>query len=81
MFTGGDQRPAIVAGDSENSVLVRRLPGLDGEDRMPLDKDPLPESQIAVIRRWIDQGAAWPDTPGEVTAAMPSHEAPRTGPT
>ena len=43
---------------------------------MPLDKDPLPKSQIAVIRRWIDQGAAWPDTPGEVTAAMPSHEAP-----
>ena len=69
--------PAIAVGDSENSVLVRRLRGLDGEDRMPLDKDPLPESQIAVIRRWIDQGAAWPDTPGEVTAAMPSHEAPQ----
>ncbi len=76
VLTGGMSGPAIAVGDSENSVLVRRLRGLDGEDRMPLDKDPLPESQIAVIRRWIDQGAAWPDTPGEVTAAMPSHEAP-----
>src|SRR5215217_4305301 len=73
VFTGGMSGPAIAPGDSENSVLVRRLLGLDGEDRMPLDKDPLPDGQIALLRRWIDQGAAWPDTPGEPTAALPSH--------
>ena len=77
VFDGRDERSRHRAGDSENSLLVRRLLGLDGEDRMPLDKDPLPDAQIALIRRWIDQGAAWPDTPGEVTAAMPSHEAPQ----
>ena len=29
---------------------------------MPKDGDPLPAGQIALIRSWIDQGAAWPDT-------------------
>jgi mono/diheme cytochrome c family protein len=70
VFAGGMSGPAIAPGDSENSVLVRRLLGLDGEDRMPLDKDPLPDAQIALIRRWIDQGAPWPETPGEAAAAQ-----------
>ena len=70
VFGGGMSGPAIAPGDSENSVLVRRLLGLDGEDRMPLDNDPLPDAQVALIRRWIDQGAAWPDTPVETTAAQ-----------
>src|SRR5215213_538128 len=72
VFGGGMSGPAVAPGDSENSVLVRRLLGLDGEDRMPLDKDPLPDGQIALLRRWIDQGAAWPDTPGETSAALPA---------
>ena len=39
---GRRHRPAIVPGNSEHSLIVRRLLGLDGEDRMPKDKDPLP---------------------------------------
>ncbi|HKH68470.1 MAG TPA: DUF1549 domain-containing protein, partial [Reyranella sp.] len=74
VFTGGMSGPAVAPGDSENSVLVRRLLGLDGEDRMPLDKDPMSDAQIALIRRWIDQGAAWPDT-GETAAAVPAQPA------
>ena len=68
---GGMSGPAVVPGDSEHSVLVRRLLGLDGEDRMPLEKDPLPEAEIATIRRWIEQGAPWPEA-GVVPVA--SHE-------
>ena len=63
-FRGGTTGPAILPGNSEQSLLVRRLLGLDGEDRMPLDKDPLPEPQIATLRRWIDGGAPWPQSPG-----------------
>ena len=37
---------------------MRRVLGLDGEDHMPLDADPLPEATIAQLRAWIDQGAA-----------------------
>ena len=38
---GGDTGPAIEPGNSEHSLIVRRLLGLDGEDQMPKDKDPL----------------------------------------
>ena len=42
------------------SLLIRRVLGLDGEDQMPLDNDPLPEAMIARLRAWIDQGAPMP---------------------
>ena len=77
-FRGGVTGPAVVPGDSEQSLIVRRLLGLDGEDRMPLDKDPLPEAQIALIRRWIDTGAAWPPDaaePSPATADAAPHDA------
>ncbi len=60
-FKGGNTGPAVIANDSEHSLMVRRVLGLDGEDRMPLDEDPLPDGQIALLRDWIDQGAVWPD--------------------
>jgi mono/diheme cytochrome c family protein len=66
---GGDSGVAIVAGDSEHSLLVRRIRGLDGDDQMPKDKDPLTAAQIALIRAWIDQGAVWPEQPGAAAAA------------
>ncbi len=45
---------------SDVSLLMRRVLGLDGEDQMPLDGDPLPEAAIARLRAWIDQGALMP---------------------
>ena len=59
--------------------MVRRVLGLDGEDRMPLDEDPLPDSQIALLRAWIDQGAVWPDDGSTAGGARPRTRA--TGPT
>ena len=70
---GGNSGPSVVPGNSEHSPLVRRLLGLDGEDPMPKDADPLPEAQIALIRAWIDQGAAWPEIGEQAgSAAAPS---------
>ena len=66
---GGETGVAIVPGDSEHSLMVRRLLGLDGDDRMPKDGDPVPAAQIALIRAWIDQGAEWPEAAGEVPSA------------
>jgi hypothetical protein len=59
---GGESGALVVPGNSEQSMIVRRLLGLDGADRMPKDGDPLPAAQIALIRSWIDQGAVWPGT-------------------
>ena len=63
VLDGGMSGPAVVPGDSEHSLLVRRVLGLDGEDRMPLEKDPLSDEQVALIRQWIDGGAKWPEAP------------------
>jgi hypothetical protein len=71
---GGESGPAIVAGDSQHSLMIRRLLGLDHEDRMPKDKDPLAKNEIALIRAWIDQGAVWP----EAAAAAPAPAADAT---
>jgi hypothetical protein len=65
---GGETGPAVVPGNSEQSLIVRRLLGLDGEDQMPKDKDPLPAAQIELIRAWIDQGAPWPES-ADIAAA------------
>ncbi len=58
LIRGGRTGPAIVAGKSADSLLVKKLrgEGIEGQ-RMPLGKDPLPADQIALIARWIDQGA------------------------
>jgi mono/diheme cytochrome c family protein len=51
----------IVAGKSNDSRLVHRILGLNGEARMPKGGDPLKPEQIALIKRWIDEGALWPE--------------------
>ncbi len=78
VMKGGENGAIITPGNSEQSLIVRRLLGLDGEDRMPKDGDPLPASQIALIRAWIDQGAVWPQTGAAATAsAEADHQPPQ----
>jgi hypothetical protein len=74
---GGETGPALVPGNSEGSLVIRRLLGLDGEDRMPKDGDPLPADQIALLRAWIDQGAAWPGQAGDAIADAPAAADPQ----
>jgi mono/diheme cytochrome c family protein len=50
----------IVPGKSSDSRLVHRILGLNGEARMPKGGAPLEPAQIALIKRWIDEGAVWP---------------------
>ncbi|MSU48380.1 MAG: DUF1553 domain-containing protein [Opitutus sp.] len=52
---------AIVPGDPANSELIRRITTSDPDDHMPpLDSGrQLSPQQIEMLRRWIEQGAAW----------------------
>ncbi len=52
--------PAVVPGKAAESALVRRVTSTDDAERMPPEGDPLTAEQIALLRRWIDAGAAWP---------------------
>ncbi len=51
----------IVPGKSADSRLIHRVLGLNGEKRMPLGGQPLRAEQIELLKRWIDEGANWPD--------------------
>lgn len=54
-------RRGVVPGSSENSFLFHRITGNAYGMQMP-PTGPLRVEQIDVIKRWIDQGADWPDS-------------------
>jgi hypothetical protein len=59
---GGIGGAVIVPGSSEKSHLIQRVEGRGGEPRMPFNGTPLEPEQIATLKRWIDEGAAWPES-------------------
>lgn len=62
ILQGGQKHgPALQAGDAGQSPILAYLTGKN-EPRMPMGGDPLPDQQIELFRRWIEQGAA-DDTP------------------
>lgn len=65
--------PAIIPGDPSHSEMIRRLTLKDPEERMPYKHPPLSDDEIALLKKWIKQGAQWGDhwayVPVEKTAA------------
>ncbi len=51
----------VKPGQSQQSRLLHRVLGLNGEPRMPLNRVALSPDKIELLRRWIDEGANWPD--------------------
>jgi len=68
LMKGGKDGPAIVPGKSEQSRLIQMLEGKD-QPRMPFGTDPLPASDIAMLKAWIDAGAKGPAA-GETAQAL-----------
>ena len=60
-----DGRFAIVAGDPARSQVVARITATNPAVRMPRSQngaaagEPLSERQVALLTRWIEQGATW----------------------
>jgi hypothetical protein len=58
---GGDNHgPDIVPGDVDTSPLLGFVQSKDPDRRMPPDYA-LESMQIEILKRWIEQGAVWPD--------------------
>jgi mono/diheme cytochrome c family protein len=55
LMLGGDNAPAIEAGNADDSLLVQRIDGTVGT-QMPLGGI-LEAGEITAIRTWIDEGA------------------------
>ncbi|HVX10124.1 MAG TPA: PSD1 and planctomycete cytochrome C domain-containing protein [Pirellulales bacterium] len=58
VLQGGDTGPALVPGKPAESLLVDAIGYGDLYQMPPLGK--LAEKQIAVLRRWVELGAPWP---------------------
>ena len=56
---GKSGNPAILPGDAMHSELYKRVSATDEFERMPPEGDGLTNSEISLIRDWIDQGAKW----------------------
>ena len=52
-------KPAIIKGDAAASEFIKRLHSDDPEVRMPYEAKKLPEEEIELLTKWIDQGAEW----------------------
>ena len=51
----------IEPGKPESSLLLDVIQSVDGKADMPRDGQPLTDSDVATIRRWIELGAKWPE--------------------
>ena len=63
-FRGGVSGKILVPGQSKESRLFQALLDRNPDERMPKDADPLKKDEIEILRRWIDRGAAWPESAG-----------------
>ncbi|HEX6985153.1 MAG TPA: hypothetical protein VF170_07230, partial [Planctomycetaceae bacterium] len=70
---GGENGPGFEAGDGEFSNLVTYISGDDPE--MPKNADPLPKDDVALIARWIAEGAK-DDTPAGVQDTISQQNPP-----
>ena len=61
-FSAADSgEPVIVSGKADASLLIKRISGSELGDQMPADAQPLSADEIELLRKWINQGAKWPD--------------------
>ncbi|OYT76027.1 MAG: hypothetical protein CFK49_00115 [Armatimonadetes bacterium JP3_11] len=60
-FKGGISGRVIIPGDAENSLLVKRISSDEEGPRMPKGMTALSPEQIELIKRWINEGAEWPE--------------------
>lgn len=60
-LAGGDSGAAIRPGQASDSSLLKRVASRDPGEQMPPKGDRLTAEEVATLRRWIGQGAAWPD--------------------
>ncbi len=73
ILKGGDAGPAIVPHRPDESLLIEAIRREDPDFEMP-PKKALTSEQVAVLEKWVSEGAYWPDDPqAEVAEATDQH--------
>jgi mono/diheme cytochrome c family protein len=71
---GGDDGAVLVAGHPAESVLIQRITlSKDHDDVMPPEGGKIEKQEIETLRKWVSEGAPWPE--GE-TAGITFQRAP-----
>jgi mono/diheme cytochrome c family protein len=74
LLRGGESgEPAIVPSHSADSFLIKVVAGLDPHLKMPPEGPRLTDSQIAVLRAWIDQGLKMPASDADDELSQSDH--------
>ncbi|QXD24395.1 PSD1 and planctomycete cytochrome C domain-containing protein [Opitutia bacterium ISCC 51] len=58
---GGSGIETVLPGDPVGSYLIELVREPDDEYRMPYDEDAIPEEEIVLLEKWIEEGAKLPD--------------------
>ncbi len=59
LLKGGDTGPAVIEGNSAESLLIELVSGLDPDNVMPAKGTKLTSHEVGLMRAWIDQGVKW----------------------
>lgn len=59
VVTGAGEGGSVLKGEPDASLLLEVVSG--DQPRMPEDGPPLSDQQVELLRRWIAEGANWPD--------------------
>ncbi|MFT5287580.1 MAG: hypothetical protein ACI8TQ_003768 [Planctomycetota bacterium] len=59
LLMGGDSGPAVIAGDTENSLLLRMVRYESDDFEMP-PTEQLDPAKVEILERWISEGVVWP---------------------
>ncbi len=77
---GSSKSPSITPGRPDESELFRLITVTDPDDRMPQKDDPLSAEQIALIERWIKEGARFDGADPKAELATLFQHRPSAGP-
>ncbi|SFI54784.1 DUF1549 domain-containing protein [Planctomicrobium piriforme] len=75
MQSGESRDAAVVPGKPDASALLMQIVPVDGKAAMPKDKPALSAAEIALIRKWIEQGAK-DDSPAAATDPIDHNHPP-----
>ncbi len=77
LVAGGEKDGvAIIPGNGEKGALLEQITPHNGSAEMPKNRPPLPEHELALIRRWITEGAR-DDTPADAKKHFDNEHPPQ----
>ena len=69
-FAGGESGPILSADKADESLLLEAI-RYDNEDLQMPPEHPLPSEAVALLTRWVEMGAPWPDDPEQQGDSTP----------